>query len=56
MAEPEIPEVRAEIQREDRPFADPTYAGQRRGASTAKWIGLILALVIVAVLAGVLLS
>jgi len=56
MAEPEIPEVRAEIQREDRPLADATYAGQHRSTSTVKWLGLVLALAVVAVIAGILLG
>ena len=50
MADPEIPEVRAEIQREDRPQAHASYPG------VGKWIWLILAAAAVAVIAGVLLG
>jgi hypothetical protein len=44
----EIPEVRAEIQREDRPFADASYAGQQRqglGVRPYLWVAFVLAVI-----------
>lgn len=53
MADPEIPEVRAEIQREDRPAADPRY--DRRPASIGGhlwlWAAFAAAIVVVVVVA-----
>lgn len=48
MADPEIPEVRAEMQRDDRPFADATYAGRRRqglGVRPFLWLAFVLAVI-----------
>jgi hypothetical protein len=54
MADPEIPEVRAELQREDRPEAAATYAGPygRIGAHKFLWAAFVVA--VVAILALVL--
>jgi hypothetical protein len=48
MADPEIPGVRAEIQREDRPYADASYAGQHRqglGIRPYLWAAFLIAVI-----------
>jgi hypothetical protein len=51
MADPEIPEVRAELQREDRPAADASYAGQHGRVGARKWLWLAFAIAVIAVIA-----
>ncbi len=51
MADPEIPEVRAEIQREDRPAAHARYDNAAGGIGAKKWLWLAFAVAIVAVIA-----
>lgn len=44
----EIPEVRAEMQRDDRPSANASYAGQHRqglGMRPYLWVAFVLAVI-----------
>lgn len=48
MADPEIPEVRAELQREDRPRAAASYAGRERqslGVRPYLWAAFLIAVI-----------
>jgi hypothetical protein len=56
MADPEIPEVRAELQREDRPEAAATYAGSGRRLGTVKYLWAAFAFAVIAILAFVLIG
>ena len=51
MADPEIPEVRAEIQREDRPQAAPRYDKAPPPLGPKIWLWVAFAVAIVAVIA-----
>jgi hypothetical protein len=56
MADPEIPEVRAELQREDRPEAATTYAGPHARIGAVKYLWAAFAVTIIAILAFVLIG
>jgi hypothetical protein len=51
MADPEIPEVRGEIQREDRPQAAPRYDKAPPPLGPKIWLWVAFAVAIVAVIA-----
>jgi hypothetical protein len=54
MADPEIPEVRAELQREDRPEAAATYAGPHGRLGAHKFLWAAFVVTVIAILALVL--
>jgi hypothetical protein len=56
MADPEIPEVRAELQRGDRPEAAATYAGLGGRIGALKYLWAAFAVAVIAILAFVLLG
>lgn len=48
MADSELPEVRAEMQRDNRPLADASYAGQNRqglGIRPYLWAAFLIAVI-----------
>jgi hypothetical protein len=51
MAEPEMPEVRAEQQRQDRPDAPARYDRVGRGLGARPWVWAAFALAVAAVIA-----
>lgn len=51
MADPEVPELRAELQREDRPGARNRYDQPPPSLGAMKWLWLAFAIAVIAVIA-----